>query len=70
MSGARIVFRPFDSDCAVGLCPNGCSHLMWECDQCGSEGGWGVERDSLANLAAKHFCKENEYNSEIQKGDK
>lgn len=53
---ARVVPRPFDSDCAIGICSHGCSHLMWACDECGSEGGWGARDEKLRTLAAAHVC--------------
>lgn len=55
-SGARVVSRPFDSDCAIGICPHRCSHLMWRCDRCNSEGGWGAPDEKLRKLAAEHVC--------------
>jgi hypothetical protein len=52
----RVVTRGFESDCAIGVCPGACSHLMWECKRCSCEGGWGMPRDLLEDLAAKHVC--------------
>ena len=53
---ARVVTRSLDSDCALGVCMKGCSHLMWACDSCSSEGGWGATRDKLKEWAAEHVC--------------
>lgn len=53
---ARVVPRPFDSDCAMGICPHGCSHLMWVCETCSCEGGWGAPQEKLAKMAAEHVC--------------
>lgn len=52
----RVVTRSFDSDCALGICMSGCSHLMWVCDSCSSEGGWGAARGQLKKWAAEHVC--------------
>lgn len=52
----RVVTRSFDSDCALGICLSGCSHLMWVCDSCSSEGGWGAARGQLKKWAAEHVC--------------
>ncbi|WP_336653061.1 MULTISPECIES: hypothetical protein [unclassified Leucobacter] len=53
---AKVVIRGFDTDCAAGICPGACSHLMWYCDRCTSEGGWGAPRDLLEQWAADHVC--------------
>jgi len=53
---ARVVPRPFDSDCAIGICAHKCSHLMWACDSCSCEGGWGAPQEKLAQMAAEHVC--------------
>lgn len=42
--------------CSQGVCPDGCSHLMWECKACSCEGGWGAPRERLEELAAQHVC--------------
>lgn len=52
----RVVPRPFDSDCAIGICAHKCSHLMWVCDTCSCEGGWGAPQEKLAKMAAEHVC--------------
>lgn len=44
--------------CSDGLCPMGCSHLMWACAKCSCEGGWGAEREKLEALSATHVCPE------------
>ena len=55
-TAARVVTRGFDTDCAAGLCPGACTHLMWECKSCSCEGGWGAPRDLLEQWAAEHTC--------------
>lgn len=44
--------------CSDGLCPSGCSHLMWSCSNCSCEGGWGAGREKLEVIAAAHVCPE------------
>lgn len=53
---AKVLLRGSDSDCASGVCPKGCSHLMWFCDQCSCEGGWGGTEEFLEALAVQHIC--------------
>lgn len=55
-SQARVTTRGLDSDCAGGFCLGDCSHLMWECRVCSSEGGWGAPREKLERMAAEHVC--------------
>lgn len=57
---AKVILRGSDSDCAGGVCPKGCSHLMWFCDQCSCEGGWGGTEEFLEALAAQHACPKQE----------
>ena len=56
---ARVVTRGLDTDCARGFCIGKCSHLMWACEKCSFEGGWGSPRDVLEKLAAEHVCPSN-----------
>lgn len=55
-SSARVVTRGLDTDCASGFCHGACTHLMWACERCSSEGGWGAPRDLLEQWAADHVC--------------
>jgi hypothetical protein len=55
-STAKVVSRGLDSDCAAGYCLGSCSHLMWVCTVCSSEGGWGSKRPLLQTMAADHSC--------------
>lgn len=53
---ARVVTRGLETDCAAGICPGACTHLMWQCERCSCEGGWGAPRDVLEQWAADHSC--------------
>ena len=55
---ARVVGVSYEASpsCSQGVCPKGCSHLMWTCKACSCEGGWGSDRTLLEDLAAKHAC--------------
>lgn len=57
-SVAKVVPVSYEASasCSHGVCPSGCSHLMWECTARSCEGGWGVARERLEELAAKHVC--------------
>jgi hypothetical protein len=55
-STAKVVSRGLDTDCAAGYCLGSCSHLMWVCAVCSSEGGWGSDRELLQTMAADHSC--------------
>ncbi len=57
-SAAKVVPVSYEASasCSHGVCPSGCSHLMWECAACSCEGGWGVSRERLEELAAQHEC--------------
>lgn len=57
-SVAKVVPVSYEASasCSHGVCPTGCSHLMWECTVCSCEGGWGVAMERLEELAAKHVC--------------
>lgn len=58
---AGVVSRDGASDCARGYCLGGCSHLMWACPTCSSEGGWGAPRERLEELATGHRCSTGAY---------
>lgn len=55
---AKVVSVSYETSasCSHGVCPSGCSHLMWECKACSCEGGWGAPRERLEELAAEHVC--------------
>lgn len=55
---AKVVPVSYEASasCSQGVCPSGCSHLMWQCAACSCEGGWGLSRGLLEELAAKHEC--------------
>lgn len=57
-SDAKVMPVSFEASaaCSHGTCPNGCSHLMWQCSACSSEGGWGAPREKLETWAADHSC--------------
>lgn len=55
-SKARVASVPPTVACVDGTCPTGCSHLMWQCDGCSCEGGWGAARERLQELADAHVC--------------
>ncbi len=57
-SAAKVVPVSYEASasCSHGVCPAGCSHLMWSCSSCSCEGGWGASREQLEKLAAKHEC--------------
>lgn len=55
---AKVVPVSYEASasCSHGVCPTGCSHLMWACSACSCEGGWGASRERLEELAAEHVC--------------
>ena len=54
---ARVVPNdPITSACSSGYCPSGCSHMMWKCDTCQCEGGWGAPVGRLEDFAQEHVC--------------
>lgn len=57
-SAAKVVPVSYEASasCSHGVCPTGCSHLMWACSACSCEGGWGASRERLEELAAEHVC--------------
>lgn len=57
-SVAKVVPVSYEASasCSHGVCPTGCSHLMWACSACSCEGGWGASRERLEELAAEHVC--------------
>lgn len=57
-STVRVVFRGLDTDCSAGLCRTGCSHRMWSCGRCSSEGGWGSPVSELQKMADSHECSD------------
>ncbi len=53
---AKVVPTGEGVSCQHGLCPKWCSHLMWACERCSSEGGWGGRREWLDAIVARHRC--------------